>query len=231
MLAVHPNHHSTALHFAARGVQQEEEDQAKIVAALACAQVGINGALRPGKQTPLHVACLNLASPAKAVRALLVAGGKVNATDREGNTPLHLACRVGLVGVVKLLLLYEANEKMVNKAKKKPAGMLCTNQQAILDLLARAPAYRAWRRRGWVVIFRAKAKAEAEAAGETGTVDLVKQASKTTRKINAGGESGGHVDSGRGGGGNKEMDDLAHLVGRLVDIEEDDIFRSVMKYL
>ena len=53
-------------------------------------------------QTPLHVAVLT--NQTTAVRRLVVGGADVEARDRHGNLAIHLACREGFLGVLRVLL-------------------------------------------------------------------------------------------------------------------------------
>nr|WCL52336.1 NF-kappa-B inhibitor cactus [Gryllodes sigillatus] len=52
-------------------------------------------------QTPLHLGVLT--HQPKIVRRLLVAGASVDMRDRNGNTPLHMACHLGDLDCVKAL--------------------------------------------------------------------------------------------------------------------------------
>lgn len=53
-------------------------------------------------QTPLHLAIAT--QQFLVVRRLMVAGAALDAPDHCGNTPLHIACREGMVEMVKFLL-------------------------------------------------------------------------------------------------------------------------------
>ncbi|KAH3838803.1 NF-kappa-B inhibitor cactus-like isoform X1 [Dreissena polymorpha] len=53
-------------------------------------------------QTPLHLAVLM--NQKHIVRNLVCAGADVTAVDRNGNTPLHIACRDGLYEIARYLL-------------------------------------------------------------------------------------------------------------------------------
>ncbi|KAH3838829.1 NF-kappa-B inhibitor cactus-like [Dreissena polymorpha] len=53
-------------------------------------------------QTPLHLAVIMRMMD--IVRQLMCAGADVTAVDRNGNTPLHIACRDGLYEIVRYLL-------------------------------------------------------------------------------------------------------------------------------
>ncbi|KAH3838805.1 hypothetical protein DPMN_112220 [Dreissena polymorpha] len=53
-------------------------------------------------QTPLHLAVIM--NQKHIVRKLVCAGADVTAVDRNGNTPLHIACRDGLYEIARYLL-------------------------------------------------------------------------------------------------------------------------------
>jgi ankyrin only family protein len=53
-------------------------------------------------QTPLHLATLT--DQPDVVRRLVVAGADLESRDKDGNTALHIACRDGLIKIVKHLL-------------------------------------------------------------------------------------------------------------------------------
>lgn len=53
-------------------------------------------------QSPLHLAVLT--NQVDVVRKLVASGADILSRDRNGNSPLHLACRDGLIGVAKALL-------------------------------------------------------------------------------------------------------------------------------
>lgn len=44
----------------------------------------------------------------------------MDAVNRSGNTPLHLAARWGYLGIVQVLLQFEAMVNVKNKRKQKP---------------------------------------------------------------------------------------------------------------
>ena len=59
-----------------------------------------------------------------AMRLLLKHGAKVYLPDEDGNTPLHLAVKVGSVNRVRVLLKHGADPQFVNYAGATPAAML-----------------------------------------------------------------------------------------------------------
>jgi len=133
-------------------------------------------------QTPLLADAVT-GGKAKSLLALLRHGASVNAQDGRGRTPLFCACYLkceGLEAVVDVLLKWGADETIADKNGRTPASTLdmimlsdgrgCEASQDEIDrvrlLLQRAPADRAWRRRGWVAMLRARAsRARTEDAG------------------------------------------------------------------
>ena len=64
-------------------------------------------------QTPLHLAVAT--RQLLVARRLVVAGAAMDAPDHCGNTPLHIACREGLVDMVQFLLTpVQYNETLTN---------------------------------------------------------------------------------------------------------------------
>lgn len=126
--------------------------------------------------TPLISGCGNGVSLA-TVRALVKGGANTNAVDTQGGSPLHLAaldksshrCHPELVDT---LLRWGADETAVNAMGHTPESRLSAaaspiysvlddyygelkNRDRALQLLVKAPADRAWRRRGLPILCRA----------------------------------------------------------------------------
>lgn len=175
----------TPLHFAALS------DQAGAVGLLIEAGAYIEGTGN-GVGTPLlHAA---RACSRKAMLTLLQHGADlgvqtVHASRGACTTPLHVACtrRGGLEDAVDLLLRWGADETAMDNDGRIPAQILDLLKQGVLFpvlshcsqeevdrvrmLLARAPADRTWRRRGWLVVLcsrAAKARSASRASGEIG---------------------------------------------------------------
>lgn len=211
--------------------------------------------------TPLHIAA---SSPAvKTMLAFSQRGAKVTETTNSGATPLHVACaaqrpRVG--EAVELLLRWGASETAVDNYGESPAGGLqrrakrrrCSAAEAerVQVLLTRAPADREWRRRCWLVIFRARAEKEREAqrvgdsrgqVGQGGPSLLYGaqdgDGSKKIARTDDGDGNGGRTGVGRGGaastasGAVAEEGGLGALVSMLMCLESNGVFRIIVGYL
>lgn len=117
--------------------------------------------------TPLHVAASS--SCAAAARALLEHGASIGKQNTPGDTPLHLATRragTRSADVVDLFLRWGADENAVADDGNTPADLIgslvlegddnvAENIERVRKLLVDAPADRAWRRRGFLVLCRA----------------------------------------------------------------------------
>lgn len=118
--------------------------------------------------TPLHLAARRGA--VQAASLLLEAGARVDARTRDGSTPLHLACTHLKLSAVRLLLRHDADETSLNGAGETPSSVVASFQaeldrdeelvNRIMKVLAEAPAERAWRRRGWLVMTRTRSQRE-----------------------------------------------------------------------
>lgn len=121
-------------------------------------------------------------NPREAMVALLRRGAAVNVRDPYGKTPLHKVCSDGhdvAESMVELLLASGADETALTAYGKSPADLLDVSREVFegdlfgdddyeeprlsqesIELLrvtlARAPADRAWRRRRWLCMLRAR---------------------------------------------------------------------------
>eukprot|EP00903_Cladosiphon_okamuranus_P009250 g8826.t1 len=98
----------------------------------------------------------------EAIARLLASGARVDA-DGIPRSALHCACMQGHAGCVSELLRGGADETAVDEDGNTPAQVIGTMSESlervedvelIHGMLRRAPADRAWRRRGWLVMLR-----------------------------------------------------------------------------
>lgn len=84
--------------------------------------------------------CLHQAVTSGSVMAceyLILNGGKINAQDEEGNTPLHLATEMGHTAQVCLLLKHRADQHVRNKENVEPLTIAVENANADIVTLLR----------------------------------------------------------------------------------------------
>ncbi|CAM9977341.1 unnamed protein product, partial [Ectocarpus sp. 8 AP-2014] len=188
--------------------------------------------------TPLHVAVNRRIASGGAIHALLEGGANVNARTPRDETPPHVACRHSRVSGVELLLRWGADEKLTNNVGKTPAAVTGALQQDGLNneepeadnqrirrMLTRAPADRSWRRRGWLVLSRSCPTRVQVANGSSSSNNDNGNSAKVARVIGEGSsrddeETEDHM-----------MVELGDLVGRLVELEADGLFRLVVGFL
>ncbi|CAN0120287.1 unnamed protein product [Scytosiphon promiscuus] len=127
-------------------------------------------ALDDGGVSALGIAAMG--GHAKAIDALLDAGAEVNDTNDDMDTPLHLACLNLQPDSVRALLRRNADETLGNDELDTPGeivGHYVSEDRRdeevvewIREMLARAPADRIWRRRGWLAMLSARRHQAAE---------------------------------------------------------------------
>lgn len=119
--------------------------------------------------TPFLVACGNHCH--EAALALFKHGAKVEVRDTRGETPLQIAARQagreGVTAIIDLLLRCGGDETAVNPDGRTASEIVDHHKEyatclleregveRVRELLANAPADRAWRRRGFLVLCRA----------------------------------------------------------------------------
>ena len=205
-------------------------------------------------ETPLFYACcVEPLRSGEALLALLKQGAAVMARDTDESTPLHEACYHkprGLEVTVSILLRWGADETAADKYGRTPADMLNLaspfenvepqgsqeDVERVHLLLARAPADRAWRRRGWLVMLRSRASKVEVASNDNGGCSNIAGIQERERrqiartKIAAGVEHGmrGQASSSGGLGAGGELSDI---VAVLLGLELDGLFRTVVSFL
>ena len=80
-------------------------------------------ALNEYRQTPLHTAAGGEKDCPELCSILLEHNAKVDAVDKDGNQPLHLACKQWHTAIVRLLLSHGADVTALNKQQRKPSHM------------------------------------------------------------------------------------------------------------
>ncbi|CAM9113106.1 unnamed protein product [Ectocarpus sp. 12 AP-2014] len=203
----------TALHRAA-----EQERSAEHVRLLLAAGLNVRARDMEG-YSPLHFAAARGAET--AVVDLLAAGSCLSDRGNNGDSPLHSAVRFLSLPTVRILLDSDADEAAKNNDGQTPRdvtgvhpdGHPLENQpgpvvpQKIVALLDAAVLRRKWKRRGWLVMLRARAQRQAALelveAARTGCVVIVRQEDE---RVAAGGSDteAGPRGSGAGGGGESD---------------------------
>eukprot|EP00752_Nemacystus_decipiens_P004952 g4505.t1 len=204
--------------------------------------------------TPLH--CAARYGSNAALLQLLRAGADPNDMTFEGDTALHLAAsgdNDNMDDTVNLLLRWGASEQDLDGEGKTTAERLQelkrergggTNDARAhrlaraLELLASAPADRAWRRRSWLVMLRARTEKErmerrgdgfrAEGGDSSGEVvhdDRGREDNETRRQENA--RSEGRPRSRR----RRDSTGFGGLVEVLLGLESDGVFRTILGFL
>ena len=233
----------TALHHAA----EVSFDSGDTIRVLLEAGANIEAKTTVYGNTPLHIAVHRRTGRNGTTYALLKGGASVNARDGDDDTPLHIACSRSCVGAVELLLMWGADETLVNQCGSTPADEMGqweyddyliedgvsvdeeeeeerkADDQRIRHMLAHAPAYRPWGRRGWLVLARSRPARVKLANGSSRSSNV----GSSTRVTRASSNSGGGGD----GDGDQAMVDLQRLVGRVVGLDAEGVFRLVVGFL
>ncbi|CAN0130687.1 unnamed protein product [Ectocarpus sp. 12 AP-2014] len=234
----------SALHWAA------QFNSAGCVAVLLDAGDDINGMSEESEgQTPFHFAAK--ARNNEALLALLRRGASVDQKTEDGLTALHLAGRMegdDMDHTVGILLRWGASEQAVDQDEKTPVDLFtesalqlegqrkCPELERAVELLARAPADRAWLRRCWLVILRERTNNERKGHGSC---------RRKGKKVGSGegallrdGERGGsnkvrrgEPSRGRGRARAAVKVDLRGLVNTLVGLQSDGVFRTIVGYI
>ena len=191
--------------------------------------------------TPLSYAAFYIQPD--ALLALLKHGAHVNALNNDGQTPLHVAAtKAGTLGaaeVVNSLLRSGADEAILDYGDQAAADVVAQEVEGqhqqielverVRQLLANAPADRAWRRRGYLVLCRA----HPDRVKLLRAISSVPRAQRTRDRAILGstaaggcnGETGDTTVDGQIGG------DWTGLVARMLVLQEEGVFRTIVGYL
>lgn len=164
--------------------------------------------------TPLHAASINLES----MRMLLRKGANINVKDGNGQTPLHVVCKISAkvtsaLTMADFMLRRGADETITDNDGYTPDDLIerdAAQAGCLHWLLVNAPADRTWRRRGMLVLCRAQTTKVLGGAGD-----------EKSRKVSCPTE----VGAGAGGGGG------VCVLTRLVVLEADEVFRTIVRFL
>eukprot|EP00752_Nemacystus_decipiens_P012349 g10947.t1 len=172
------------------------------------------------KLTPLHVASLNC--NLGAMSAMLRRGADVCAVRSDGQTPLHVLCQAShyarqtAVRAADLLLRYGADETLTDNDGRTSAQLIKQSRYSgpLRVLLANAPADRAWRRRGMLVMCRAFPDKMSTKGGK-----------------GRAGKAKSRRGRGRGNGGAGGGCGVGNVSTRVVELEDDALFRAIVAFL
>lgn len=211
-----------------------------------------------GGSTPLFLAVSSCKPEATA--ALLNHGASINTRNDHEETPLHRAvtCERECAGVMTdLLLRWGADETVVDVERMTPmdvvarkiaacAGLsgdphgadflqiMMADISVVRDLLRRAPADRAWRRRGFLVVCRAHPE---RAVPKQDCSKIPRSSAPNTRsRVKRERAQASGVDSGGGGAGGSFHGacvggNLPDLPARVPHLGEEVVFRMIIEYL
>lgn len=222
----------TALHYAA------VRNQAGTINALVEAGADVESKVNEsgGGGTPLHASSVMRCY--EATLALLKKGADVQAKNVFGYTPLHGAARQGgkerAVATADLLLRWGADEMAVDRDGNKPIDLVGEtrieegsrqegNVERLYELLASAPADKAWRRRGMLVLCRAfpdKAQLNPEIwEAHLGSIPKFPKSGRSELPVREGATELRNAEA------------LNCVEAKALDLAEEDLFREIVIFL
>eukprot|EP00752_Nemacystus_decipiens_P010676 g9507.t1 len=188
--------------------------------------------------TPLHFAAIRPSLEA-SIR-LLKHGANINAQYGEMLTPLVLAASVagaqGAAEVVECLLRADVDETIADDERYMAVGLigkfvkeedrLGEDVERVRKLLVNAPADRAWRRRGYLVLCRAHPDRvqQRRVIGGTHHTNVARRTRSRTRLARGSTGDSSLVNEGNGG-------DWTAVVSKVTSMQEEEAFRIIVGYL
>ncbi|CAN0094282.1 unnamed protein product [Scytosiphon promiscuus] len=230
----------TPLHCAAMA-DGRDGDNSGAIRVLLEAGADVDARTSEGKR-PLHYATRGAFESTGPIEALLQEGAEVDARDDTGLTPLHEACCSSDAAAVELLLRWGADETLkhnngftvedfvghwegqalvVNEQRRR------VDDQRIRRMLARAPADRSWRRRGWLVLCRSRpsrmqlVRVSSSSSSSSSSISKPAKGARLSGVPSAGGDEAGDASK----------RDPAALFGRVIELKAEDVFRLVVCFL
>ena len=190
-------------------------------------------------RTHVHNASYNLSH--KALQSLLIHGATVNAQSDTLTTPLIMAAaKAGTQGaaeVVNALLRAGADETIVDSQGNKAADLigedieedhLVEDVERVLELLANAPADRAWRRRGYLVLCRAhpgRVQQNRMAISDTDHTDTARRIRSRLKQARAA------TKGDRSSVDDRTGVDWGAVMVKVLSLQEEGVFRTIVGYL
>ena len=217
---------NTALHFAA------VQNNAEVIRMLVEAGANIEARDHAG-HTALHHASAGVRRG--ALLCLLKHGANVNAQNVSRKTPLMISAAMagnqGAAEVTEFLLRAGADETIFDDEGRRASDMIddsideqggsVEEKERVRKLLANAPADRAWRRRGYVVMCRAHpARLQNNQAPGTPNSDTARADTSDCQET-AGGGRMGEIEDG----------DWTAVVSKVLWLQEEGVFRTIVGYL
>lgn len=226
---------NTALHHAvATSRRPWSGPDGAAVRALLEAGANVNATRTTDGASALHLAVFRRTSSIDTMCALLQGGADVNARAASQGTPLHIACYSSNSRGVEILLRWGADASLINEDGDTAEDQVGpweeesdydekrrADDEHILHMLARASAKR---RRILLVLARSRP-------------DKIQIANDNRSSSSSGGSSanvatGWHgSDGGEGVDRDQSMIELGSLVGRVVGLDAEDVFRLVVGFL
>lgn len=207
--------------------------------------------------TALHLAAQENCTG--AINVLMEAGADVDARRECDTRPLHMACSNAHPQAVDLLLRWGADETVIgkegnsayeligNSMKKKDKRLRAKDIERVRQLIVHAPADKAWRRRGLLVLCRSlPTKAQVGVSSNVAAGELIQQENTLSNIVTT--KRGKTVDIAVAEDGGYTIGKVKAMIGmeedgadptgnvssvefRVVGLEQDSLFRLILNFL